>query len=57
MGEHAVSPEQIVEVLRGIVAAALERVEAATGGISTMVYRIMYPHETLYLRLLPDPRD
>lgn len=47
MGKHAVAPEQIAEVLRGIVAAAPERIEVATGGISTLVYRILYPHKTL----------
>src|SRR5947208_7832225 len=40
-----------------IFSSAPLRVEPATGGISTSVYRIIYPNETFYLRLLPDAHD
>src|SRR5436309_8801847 len=40
-----------------IFSSAPLRVEPATGGISTSVYRIIYPNETFYLRLLPDGHD
>lgn len=31
--------------------------ELAPGGMSTSVFRVIYPHETFYLRLLPDAHD
>lgn len=40
-----------------IFAKAPVHIEAATGGISTTVYRLIYPNEIFYLRLLPDARD
>lgn len=44
-------------VVKGIFSRTPLCIEAATGGISTSVYRIIYPNETLYLRFLPDARD
>ena len=47
----------IETVVKSIFSGTPLYIEAATGGISTSVYRIIYPNETFYLRLLPDARD
>ena len=48
---------RIARLMARIRTEALARIEPATGGVSTTVYRVVYPGETFYLRLLPDPRD
>jgi aminoglycoside phosphotransferase (APT) family kinase protein len=46
---------QISSVVREIFSAAPIQIERAAGGISTLVYRVVYPNETYYLRMLSDP--
>jgi aminoglycoside phosphotransferase (APT) family kinase protein len=49
--------KHVALVVGSIFASAPSRIEPATGGVSTTVYRILYGRETFYLRLLPDLRD
>nr|BBH87558.1 hypothetical protein KTC_23090 [Thermosporothrix sp. COM3] len=49
--------EAIEAVVQRVLPGPVSRIEAATGGSSTLVYRIVSGHETYYLRFLPDPDD
>lgn len=49
--------DKITLVMREIRQTPPLQIELATGGISTVVYRVTYPGETLYLRLLRDPAE
>jgi aminoglycoside phosphotransferase (APT) family kinase protein len=61
VNQHSDAPSEgkrrIEMVASDIFSSAPLRVESAMGGISTTVYRIVYPNETFYLRLLPDAND
>jgi aminoglycoside phosphotransferase (APT) family kinase protein len=46
--------QHIQEVVKSIFPQGPARVERVTEGVSTYVYRIIFPHETFYLRVLPE---
>jgi aminoglycoside phosphotransferase (APT) family kinase protein len=46
--------QHILEVVKRIFPQDTVRVEWVTEGVSTYVYRITFPHETFYLRVLPE---
>src|SRR5947209_20261827 len=46
--------QRIPEVVKRIFPQDPVRVEWVAEGISTYVYRITFPHETFYLRVLPE---
>ncbi|GCE49994.1 phosphotransferase family enzyme [Thermosporothrix hazakensis] len=49
--------EAIEAVVQRVLPGPVSRIEAATGGSSMLVYRIVSGHETYYLRFLPDSDD
>ncbi|HEU5382839.1 MAG TPA: aminoglycoside phosphotransferase family protein [Ktedonobacteraceae bacterium] len=49
-----VSVQNIQEMLKKIFARSPIAVERVTEGISTLIYRILFPHEIFYLRILPE---
>jgi aminoglycoside phosphotransferase (APT) family kinase protein len=55
--QSSVEAQHINEVLKEIFPGDPARVERVTEGNSTDVYRITFPHETFYLRVLPEEGD
>ncbi len=54
MNHSPVDIQHILEVVKRIFPQDPVRVEWVTEGVSTYVYRITFPHETFYLRVLPE---
>jgi hypothetical protein len=46
--------QHIQEVVKKIFPQSPARVERVTEGVSTYVYRIIFAHETFYMRVLPE---
>lgn len=55
--QSRVGMDSIEDVVSQIFSRVPLQIEPTTGGISTSVYRIIYPHETFYLRLLRHKED
>ena len=55
--QFSVEMQSVEKVVSRIFSREPLRIESAMGGISTSVYRIFYPNETFYLRLLPNTHD
>lgn len=54
MNHSSENIQHILQMVKGIFPQAPARVERVTEGGSTYVYRIFFPHETFYLRVLPE---